>query len=233
MGYALGIPVDSYLGYTMSDLEPDLSVAARAEKDEIARWYVANRRCRTTGTCANISPYRGRLRHDWSLWIARQYRQVHRAPRPGEILGDIGRTTSGTGRDPARCLHADGGPGGAVSIRGCDGSDSQKWAFGPGDTIRLGTDRTSCLTAVGGTAALRPCRSGDRAQEWRRDPWRSATWKRKAWRIVTNGGGDRCLYQDDLELPAAWNDRDPSSPRLVLAPCGTIPRPELYWRWKP
>lgn len=231
VGYALGIPVSSYLGYTMSSLKANLTPRESAEKDEAARWYLANRKCRATGTCANVVPFEGPLQKDWSLWIHRQYEQIHRAPRAGEILGDIGRTTYFTGRDPAQCLHAGTGTpnAGAVGIRGCDGSAAQKWDMGHDGTIRPRDDRGSCLTALAPTVGLTRCQPGLRSQQWNREPWRSATWKRTVWRI--SGSADRCLYQDDRELPARWDDRDRQSPELKLSDCGARPRPELYWRW--
>ncbi|MFD9722066.1 ricin-type beta-trefoil lectin domain protein [Streptomyces sp. NPDC059076] len=231
VGYALGVPVSSYLGYTMSPLKANLSPGAVAEKDEVARWYIANRTCRATGTCANVTPFKGPLQKDWDLWIHRQYQRTHRAPRPGEILGDIGRTTFSTGRDPEQCLHAATGPQntGAVGIRACDGSGAQKWDMGPDSTIRPRLDRGSCLTALPPAVGLQRCEHGHPSQQWTREPWRSATWKRAAWRI--SGSGHRCLYQDDRRLPARWDDRDQQSPELRLSDCGTLPRPELYWRW--
>ncbi|MCX4681177.1 PIG-L family deacetylase [Streptomyces sp. NBC_01433] len=231
VGYALGVPVSSYLGYTMSPLKENLSPGASAEKDDVARWYLAHRKCRATGTCANVTAFAGPLQKDWSLWIHRQYQQIHRAPRAGEILGDIGRTTLFTGRDPAQCLHAATGPAnaGTVGILGCDGSAAQKWDVGHDSTIRPRLDRDSCLTAYASAVGLEPCEHGRRSQKWNREPWKSTTWKRTAWRISASGG--RCLYQDDRELPARSDSRDRQSPELRLSDCGTQPRPELYWRW--
>ncbi|MGJ3558491.1 ricin-type beta-trefoil lectin domain protein [Streptomyces sp. INA 01156] len=119
----------------------------------------------------------------------------------GEILGDIGRTTYSAGRNPAQCLHAGTGTpnAGAVDIRGCDGSAAQKWDMGHDGTIRPRDDRGSCLTALAPAVGLTRCEPGRRSQQWNREPWRSATWKRTAWRI--SGSADRCLYQDDRELP--------------------------------
>ncbi|MFF0448880.1 ricin-type beta-trefoil lectin domain protein [Streptomyces sp. NPDC004609] len=229
VAYELGIPVTSYLAYTMSSLKANLTPGQSAEKNEVARWYLAHRRCGITGTCANVSPYRGPLQKDWSLWMHRQYEQIHRDPRPGEILGDIGRTTSLTGRDPSQCLDA-GAPRRATKVRihGCDGSAAQRWDIGTDGTIRPRRDRASCLTVIGAAVGLERCESGRADQRWSREPWRSATWKRSAWRIA--GDGNRCLYQDDRELPARPDSRGRQSPRLTLADCGTGPRPELYWR---
>ncbi|MER7046449.1 ricin-type beta-trefoil lectin domain protein [Streptomyces jumonjinensis] len=231
VGYALGVPVSSYLGYTMTPLKANLTPGESAEKDEVARWYLAHRKCRATGTCANVAPFKGPLQKDWSLWIHRQYEQIHRAPRAGEILGDIGRTTYFTGRDPAQCLHAGTGPpnAGGVGIHGCDGSAAQKWDMGHDGTIRPRDDPGSCLTALAPAVGLERCEPGSPSQRWTREPWRSTTWKRTAWRI--SGSADRCLYQDDRELPARWDDRDRQSPELKLSGCGTRPLPELYWRW--
>ncbi|MGV9312912.1 ricin-type beta-trefoil lectin domain protein [Streptomyces sp. NPDC003691] len=226
VGYALGIPVSSYLGYTMSPLKPNLNAAESAEKDEVARWYIANRECRATGTCANVAPFKGPLKKDWSLWIHRQYQQSPRAPRTGELLGDIGRTTYFTGRSPEQCLHADADK---VDIRACDGSAEQKWDLGHDKTIRPRSDRGSCLTASEESARLTSCRPGDPDQRWTRVPWQSTTWKRTAWQI--SGSGNRCLYQDDRELPARWDARDRQNPQLKLSACGQQPMPELYWRW--
>lgn len=231
VGYALGVPVSAYLGYTMSPLPPNLTPGAAAEKDEVARWYLASRKCRATGTCANVTAYEGPLQKDWSLWIHRQYQQTHRPPRAGEILGDIGRTTYFTGRDPSQCLHATAGPAhaGTADIRGCDGSVAQKWDMRKGGTIRPRLDRDSCLTANLSAVGLERCEGGRGSQRWTREPWQSTTWKRNAWRIV--GSDHRCLFQDDRELPARWDDRDRQNPELKLSDCGTRPRPELYWRW--
>ncbi|MFE7134145.1 ricin-type beta-trefoil lectin domain protein [Streptomyces sp. NPDC057638] len=231
VGYALGVPVLSYLGYTMSSLRPNLSPGVSAEKEEAARWYIGGRECRAFGACAHAEPFRGPLRRDWGMWVHRQYPRAHRAPRPGEILGDIGRTTRHSGRDPAQCLDRSGGSRGAagVRIRGCDGSAAQRWFFGTGGTIRPRSDRSSCLTARTGTVGLRRCGNGDRAQVWRRVPWRSPSWHRTAWRIV--GARDRCLVQDDRELPAHGKGHARRSPRLALLGCGASARPELYWRW--
>nr|EIF90424.1 lipoprotein [Streptomyces tsukubensis NRRL18488] len=226
VGYALGIPVSSYLGYTMSPLKPNLTAAESAEKDEVARWYIANRKCRATGTCANVAPFKGPLKKDWSLWIHRQYQQTPRDPRAGELMGDIGRTTFFTSRSPEQCLHADSGK---VDIRACDGSASQKWDLGHDKTIRLRSDRGSCLTASEGSARLTSCKPGDPDQQWTRMPWQSTSWKRTAWQI--SGSGNRCLYQDDRELPAHWDARDRQNPQLKLSACGKQPMPELYWRW--
>lgn len=231
VGYALGVPVSAYLGYTMSPLAPNLTPGASAEKDEVARWYLASRKCRATGTCANVTAYKGPLQKDWSLWIQRQYQQTPRSPRAGEILGDIGRTTYFTGREPSQCLHATTGPSnaGTADIRGCDGSAAQKWDMRKDGTIRPRLDRESCLTANSSAVGLERCEDGRGSQRWTREPWQSSTWKRNAWRIVSSD--HRCLFQDDRELPARWNDRDRQNPELELSDCGTQPRPELYWRW--
>ncbi|ANW21419.1 PIG-L family deacetylase [Streptomyces clavuligerus] len=231
VGYALGIPVTAYLGYTMSPLAPNLTPGQVAEKDEVARWYLANRTCHANGTCASVAPYRGTLRKDWSLWVHRQYEVVHRAPRPGELLGDIGRTTHAAGRDPARCLDPGGTPpaAGPVRLRRCAGSPAQRWDIGGDGTIRPRADRSRCLTALGPSAGLEPCATGRAEQRWTREPWPDTTWKRTAWRIA--GAGNRCLYQDDRQFPAHWADRDRQDPGLTLADCGGPPRPELYWRW--
>ncbi|MFF9348966.1 ricin-type beta-trefoil lectin domain protein [Streptomyces sp. NPDC014734] len=231
VGYALGIPVTAYLAYTMSPMKANLTSGEAAEKERVARWYVARRRCRATGWCANVPPYTGPLQEDWKLWLHRQYVQVHRAPRPGEVLGDIGRTTYATGPDPARCLDAASGSSGTgkVRIRPCDGSAAQRWRTGGDGTIGPRNEQRSCLTAIGTGVGLTPCRGGAADQRWTRVPWQSPTWKRAAWRI--EGSGNRCLYQDDRELPAHWNDRDRPSPRLTLADCSGPARPEQYWQW--
>ncbi|MEU2134737.1 ricin-type beta-trefoil lectin domain protein [Streptomyces sp. NPDC018352] len=231
VGYALGVPVSAYLGYTMSPLAPNLTPGASAEKDDVARWYLASRKCRATGTCANVTAYKGPLQKDWSLWIQRQYQQTPRSPRAGEILGDIGRTTYFTGREPSQCLHATTGPSntGTADIRGCDGSAAQKWDMRKDGTIRPRLDRESCLTANPSAVGLERCEDGRGSQRWTREPWQSSTWKRNAWRIVSSD--HRCLFQDDREFPARWNDRDRQNPELELSDCGTQPQPELYWRW--
>ncbi|WKV76640.1 hypothetical protein HBB06_00020 [Streptomyces sp. SNU607] len=230
-GYALGVPVSSYLGYTMSPLKANLPPGESSEKEQVARWYLANRKCRANGTCATVNPFTGRLQKDWRLWIHRQYEQHQPAPRAGEILGDISRTTYVTGRGPAQCLHAAAGRPNAraVSIRSCDGSGSQKWDMDHDGTIRLRNDRGYCLTALAHRAGLTQCEPGLPNQQWHRAPWRSTTWKRDAWQI--SASGNRCLYQDDRSLPARRDDRNRQSPELTLSDCGTQPRPELYWRW--
>ncbi|MFF3124621.1 ricin-type beta-trefoil lectin domain protein [Streptomyces sp. NPDC057908] len=231
VGYALGVPVTSYLGYRMSAKPANLTPGQATEKDEVARWYIASRKCRVTGWCTNVQPYRGPLQRDWDLWTHRQYEQVHRAPRAGEILGDIGRTTFFTGADPAQCLDAAGGPSGAraVRIHACDGSSAQQWEMRRDGTIRLRHEPVLCLTAIGPGVGLEPCRKDSGSQKWARAPWKSTTWKRTAWRI--EGDGNRCLYQDDRELPARWDDRNRQSPRLTLSGCGTPAQPEQYWQW--
>ncbi|MFF2327333.1 MULTISPECIES: ricin-type beta-trefoil lectin domain protein [unclassified Streptomyces] len=230
-GYALGVPVTSYLAYTMSTLKVNLTPGQAAEKTDVARWYIAKRTCRATGRCANVPPYRGPLHKDWDLWVHRQYTQVHRTPRPGEVLGDIGRTTYATGRDPAQCLDAAEGSsaGRKVRIHRCDGSAAQQWAMRHNGTIGLRHEPDSCLTAIGQEVGLEPCHGDGPSQKWTRVPWRSPTWKRTAWRIEDSG--HRCLYQDDRELPARWDDRDRPSPRLTLSDCSGPVRPEQYWEW--
>ncbi|MFJ7417231.1 hypothetical protein ACIQXD_01270 [Streptomyces uncialis] len=118
VGYALGMPVTSCLGYTMSSLKADLDAEQVAEKDETVRWYIVNRECHGTGHCPMPTPYRGPLAEDWSVWGAPPV-----PARPGEIVGDIGRTTRATGRDPAQCLDAATADG-TVRPRGCDGTQA-------------------------------------------------------------------------------------------------------------
>ncbi|MFI9626154.1 ricin-type beta-trefoil lectin domain protein [Streptomyces sp. NPDC052042] len=230
-GYALGVPVTSYLGYRMSPLSANLTSAQTAEKERVVRWYVARRRCPATGGCAEVPPYLGPLQEDWNLWVRRQYTQAHRSPGPGEILGDIGRTTYASGPDPVRCLDAAGNPARtrAVRIRACDGSPAQRWRMRPDGTIGLRDEPDSCLTAVGTGAALRPCRGGAADQRWTRVPWQSPTWRRTAWRI--EDADHRCLYQDDRRLPSRWDSRDHADPQLVRTDCTGPARPEQYWRW--
>ncbi|MEU5976222.1 ricin-type beta-trefoil lectin domain protein [Streptomyces sp. NPDC047315] len=231
-GYALGVPVTTYLGYTMSPLRANLTPGQVAEKDEVVRWYIAHRTCRPSGTCSNVPPYRGTLKEDWRLWVHRQYEQVHRPPRRGEVVADVGRTTYATGRDPAQCLHGDGGTAATAAVRlhGCDGSAAQQWEVRGDGTVRPRHRARACLTVSGPDAVrLEPCREGSPAQRWAREPWRSSTWSRRAWRLVGMGG--RCLSQDDRKLPARWDSRDRTSPLLVFAACGTVPRPEDYWSW--
>ncbi|MFJ4770298.1 ricin-type beta-trefoil lectin domain protein [Streptomyces uncialis] len=226
VGYALGVPVTSYLGYTMSSLKANLDAEQTAEKDETVRWYIANRECHGTGACAMPTPYRGPLAEDWAVWSRRQYQQVHPAPRPGELVGDIGRTTRTTGRDPAQCLDAAAADG-AVRLRGCDGARAQQWDSGRDGTVRPRADGSLCLTAATSGVGLTECGSGRPDQSWTRRPWTSATWKRTAWRLATSGR--RCLFQDDRHLPADRKADGGTSPRLTLADCGTTARPELYW----
>ncbi|MER5491435.1 PIG-L family deacetylase [Streptomyces sp. NPDC002490] len=226
-GYALGVPVTSYLGYTMTPLKANLDAAQAAEKEETVRWYIANRECHGTEGCTMPTPYRGPLAKDWHAWVHRQYPQVHDEPRHGEILGDVGRTTRATGRDPAQCLDAALSPP-AVRITGCNGTGAQQWDVGRDRTVRPRSDRTLCLTARTSDVALTACGHGRPEQSWNRQPWTSTTWKRTAWRFATTE--HRCLFQDDRHLPHGPDATNETSPRLTLADCGDTARPELYWR---
>lgn len=231
VGYLSGIPVTSYLGYTMSSLQPNLSPEQVAEKEAAVRLYIAHTDCHSKNGCATTDTYRGPLQLDDSDWVHRQYQQEHRNPRLGEIMGDIGRTTDFSSRDPEQCLEAVGTQPkySAVRINTCNGTSAQKWEIRAGGTIRTRLYRGYCLTKLTSGAGLAPCNTSRPEQKWAYKPWKSTTWKRTAWRIMGEEG--MCLYQDDRSLPPYWNSRTAQHPRLGLADCKKQPEPELYWRW--
>ncbi|MFE2092856.1 PIG-L family deacetylase [Streptomyces sp. NPDC059460] len=230
-GYLSGVPVESYLGYTMSSLEPNLPPEQVAEKEAAVRRYIARADCHSKNGCATADTYRGPLQLDDSDWVHRQYRQEHRNPRLGEIMGDVGRTTEFSSRDPEQCLEAVSTQPkyGAVRINTCNGTSAQKWEIRDAGTIRTRLHRGFCLTKLTSGAGLAPCNASRPEQKWAHKPWKSTTWKRTAWRIVGEKG--MCLYQDDRSLPPYWNSRTAQHPRLGLVSCNKQPEPELYWRW--
>ncbi|MGW4202424.1 ricin-type beta-trefoil lectin domain protein [Streptomyces sp. NPDC004726] len=229
-GYISGIPVTSYLGYTMSRLKPNLPPDQVSAKESSVRRYLAQIGCRPPVGCLAENVYEGALQGDDVDWSHRQYQQVHRDPRPGEIMGDIGRTTVFSGRNPEQCLEAvnPSPAAGSVRINGCDGSDAQKWDVTGAGAIRTQRYGGYCLTLLPDTAGLARCQESGAAQKWTLKPWKSATWKRAAWRIAGEGG--MCLYQNDRELPPRWDSRTDQHPVLGLADCGDRTQPELYWR---
>ncbi|MFV5998173.1 PIG-L family deacetylase [Streptomyces sp. NPDC056231] len=231
VGYLSGIPVESYLGYTMSSLEPNLPPEQVAEKEAAVRRYIAHANCHSKKSCALADTYTGPLPLDDSDWIHRQYQQEHRNPRLGEIIGDIGRTTEFSSRDPEQCLEAVNTQPkyDAVRINSCNGTGAQKWEIRDDGTIRTGFYRGYCLTELTSSAGLAPCDASHPEQKWTPQPWKSATWKRTAWRIAGEKG--MCLYQDDRSLPSHWDSTTAQHPRLGLASCNKQPEPELYWRW--
>ncbi|MFF5563077.1 ricin-type beta-trefoil lectin domain protein [Streptomyces sp. NPDC012623] len=228
-GYLAGIPVSAYLGYTMSSLRPNLPQGQVPPKEAAVRRYIAGAACRHGSGCAAAGVYKGRLPPDSAKWIHRQYRQTHRAPRPGEIMADIGRTTAFGDRAPEQCLEAvtARAKDGAVRINGCDGTRAQRWDIRSDGTIRSLLHGSHCLTELSGGAGLTRCSPSRAAQRWTPRPWRSATWKRAAWRIA--GRGNRCLYQDDRPLPPRWDVRTEQHPRLGLIGCDEQMQPGLYW----
>ncbi|MFE4449263.1 ricin-type beta-trefoil lectin domain protein [Streptomyces sp. NPDC056796] len=228
-GYAAGIPVSSYLGYTMSSLAPNLPRNEVLPKEAAVRRYLSHVTiCRSEG-CSPTGPSDAPLPADALKWIRREYRQVHRGPRPGEILADIGRTTVYT-RDPEQCLEAvlPQPENGAVRINGCDGADGQKWDVRSDRTIRSQRFRNYCLTLVTDGVGLARCARARAEQRWTREPWRSTTWKRSAWRIA--GAENKCLYQDDRHLPPRWDSDADRSPRLGLVACDAPSQPGIFWR---
>ncbi|WP_244318195.1 ricin-type beta-trefoil lectin domain protein [Streptomyces brevispora] len=232
-GYISGIPVRSYLGYTMSRLKPNLDTGQVREKEASVRRYLAKVLCGPTDAdCDNAEVHSGRLPRDDADWVHRQYEQVHRNPRPGEIMGDIGRTTEFTGREPEQCLAAvrAAAEDGAVRIESCDGSQGQKWDFGSDGTIRSRLYAGHCLTKITDSAGLARCEAADTGQKWSRKPWSSPAWKRKAWLIA--GEGNACLHQDDRSLPSRWNAKDHQHPKLGFIGCDAQIQPGLYWRWQ-
>ncbi|MFD7717721.1 PIG-L family deacetylase [Streptomyces sp. NPDC059814] len=232
-GYIAGIPVRSYLGYTMSRFKPNLPSDQVREKEAVARLYLAEVLCGPTrAKCDVTEDRRGRLPSDAADWIHRQYEQEHRAPRPGEIMGDIGRTTAFTGWKPEQCLTAVGtdGKDGSVRIESCDGSRGQKWDIGADGTIRSRRYADHCLTRTADSAGLTRCETADKGRRWSARPWPDRTWRRSAWMLA--GEGDACLFQDDRPLPSRWDAKDHQHPRLGLLGCGAQIRPGLYWRWQ-
>ncbi|RDG37399.1 PIG-L family deacetylase [Streptomyces corynorhini] len=228
-GYVAGIPVTAYLGYTMSPLRGNLPAAQVAPKETAARRYIARAECPYRSRCAQEGTYRGRLPADSARWIHQQYRQTHRAPRPGEIMADTGRTTAYSGRNPEQCLEAvtARAEDGAVRINGCDGTRAQRWDIGSDGTIRSLLHPRHCLTELPEGVGLARCAASHAAQRWTRLPWKSATWKREAWRLA--GKGNKCLYQDDRPLPERWEARTEQHPRLGLTGCDEQIQPGLYW----
>ncbi|MEW2491417.1 PIG-L family deacetylase [Streptomyces sp. NPDC048411] len=230
-GYLSGIPVASYLGYTMSSLEPNLLPGQVAEKEAAVRRYLAHTNCHSKKSCALADTYKGPLALDDSDWVHRQYQQEHRNPRLGEIIGDIGRTTEFSSRDPEQCLEAVNTQTkyDAVRINSCKGTSAQKWEIRNDGTIRTRLYRGYCLTELTSSAGLALCDASRPEQKWAPQPWKSTTWKRTAWRIAGEKG--MCLYQDDRSLPPHWNSRTAQHPRLGLVSCNKQREPELYWRW--
>ncbi len=227
-GYVVGIPVSSYLGYTMSSLGSNLPQNRVPPKEATIRRYLAHAECRSR-ECDATGRYEGPLPSDASKWVHRQYQQVHRDPRPGEILADIGRTTAHSGRDPEQCLEAVRAKAeeGAVRLNGCDGTAQQKWDIRDDGTIRSRHFHGHCLVLVKAGAGLARCSPADAEQRWAREPWQSTTWKRTAWRVA--GAKNMCLYQDDRHLPPRWDSREDRTPRLGLIKCDAQTQPGLFW----
>ncbi|MEW1723499.1 PIG-L family deacetylase [Streptomyces sp. NPDC093109] len=229
--YHAGIPVKSYLGYTMTPLKRNLTPRQAAAKERTVRWYDAQRKCPRTRVCGERPLYRGILTANYRKWLVRQYPQRHRGPASGEIMGDIGRTTESGGRAPERCLDVkDSALGaGVVRIFDCNGTTAQKWDIGSDGTIRTRLGAGHCLTRAGGDLRVLTCRGAAEGQKWRRVPWESPRWRREAWRIAGDDG--RCLYQHDRTFPRK-GEPDARNPRLGLARCDGPREPELYWRWR-
>ena len=229
VAYLTGIPLRSYLGYTMTPLKRNLTPAQETGKARIARWYAAQRSCHLTRACKTYEPYKGPLAKDYAQWVLRQYQQTGRSPEPGEIMGDIGRTTKFGGRAPEQCLDVKGSAlrAGVVQILSCDGSDAQKWDVRSDGTIRTRLNGGYCLTKSGSVVRVRKCQGSRAEQKWRRTPWKSATWKRAAWKIA--GAGNMCLYQHDRSFPR-WDEDSRKHPRLGLVSCDNPVQPEFYWQ---
>lgn len=230
VAYRTGIPLTPYLGYIMSPLARNLTPAQEAGKENIIRWYIAQSHCPREIVCASKGIHKGLFPGDYRRWVQRQYTQRYRAPQPGEIMGDIGRTTMFGSSLPEQCLEVRGASwaAGLVQIASCNGSDAQKWDAGSGGTIRTRLNGNYCLTAAGRDVKVEACQGSRAEQKWQRVPWESATWKRAAWKIA--GAGNMCLYQNDRSLPR-WNSNERKSPRLGLASCDRPVQPELYWQW--
>ncbi|MER0443397.1 PIG-L family deacetylase [Streptomyces sp. Edi4] len=227
--YRTGTPVISYLGYPMARLHRNLTQAETAEKERLTRWYMAQSQCPRERVCPARKIYEATLSKTYRHWVERRYRRTHRNPGPGEIMGDVGRTTRYSADSPEQCLAAPNDPRrtGEVRILSCDGSAGQKWDAGPDRTLRSRLDPAYCLTAAGNLPRLQACRIFESAQMWQWVPWKSPTWKRAAWKLV--GAGNMCLYQNDRLLPSPNRDTD-RSPRLELVSCDGPARPGLYWR---
>ncbi|AXG81420.1 ricin-type beta-trefoil lectin domain protein [Streptomyces paludis] len=230
--YRAGIPVKSYLGYTMTPLKRNLTPRQSAEKERMVRWYDAQRKCPRTRICGERPVYRGILTANYRKWLVRQYPQRHRGPRSGEIMGDIGRTTQFGGRAPERCLDVkDSALGaGVVQLFGCNGTTAQRWDIRSDGTIRTRLGAGHCLTRSGDDLAVRACRETAGEQRWRRLPWQSPRWRREAWRIVADDG--RCLYQHDRTFPRK-GEPGARNPRLGLERCDGPREPEAYWSTRP
>ncbi|MFC6986798.1 PIG-L family deacetylase [Streptomyces cirratus] len=230
--YRTGTPVVPYLGYTAARLPRNLTPAETVEKERFTRWYMAQSQCPRERVCPAMKIYEARLSKTYRRWVERRYQRIHRSPRPGEIMGDVGRTTRYSGSSPEQCLAAPNGSRatGEARIASCDGSAGQKWDAGPDGSLRSRLDPAYCLTMAGSLLRLQACRLFEPKQTWRRVPWISATWKRAAWKLA--GAGNLCLYQNDRSLPPRNQDVD-RSPRLELVSCDGPARPGLYWRWAP
>ncbi|MFJ2442018.1 ricin-type beta-trefoil lectin domain protein [Streptomyces sp. NPDC087658] len=228
--YLAGVPLESYLGYTMTPLEENLTPAGKGHKERIFRWYATQRLCPRVRVCEDTHLYKGKLPEIYAQWILRQYPQKYRIPGPGEIMGDIGRTTFFGDRNPEQCLGVEGSASGAgaVGIFGCDGSDAQRWDAGKDGTIRNRLDGEHCLAAAGDRVEIQECRGARAEQKWHRMPWRNGTWKRAAWKIA--GHRSKCLYQHDRTFPR-WKRDERKYPRLGLVSCDRPDQPELYWQW--
>jgi len=246
--FGSGVPVTYFRGYAMSPLPANLTPPQVRGKDHVARWYVALRRCDSTRDCRQVPVFRGGLRHDWSLWVRREYpRRTEAAPAPGAVQAEVGRVTR-TRPSPARqCLAAPGGGRGAARLAGCDGGGAQRWQLRRDRTLRPRAQPGSCLTASGGRARLLPCRearsTGERSTgegragaQWRAAPWkgpngRAAHGKHRLWRLADGGG--HCLFQDDRNLPrpgTSFREPAPAHPRLTVVSCQQAVRAGLFWR---
>ncbi|GAB2465106.1 ricin-type beta-trefoil lectin domain protein [Streptomyces incanus] len=227
-GYTAGIPVSSYLGYTMSPLSPNLPQDQVPPKEAAVRRYLAQVACGSRD-CGTTALYERPLPLDALKWVHRQYRQIRRSPRPGEILADIGRTTAHTGRDPEQCLEAVRAEpeNGAVRLNSCGGTTEQKWDIRDDGTIRSQRFRGYCLALVTAGVGLARCAPARAEQRWTQEPWQSTTWKRTAWRIA--GAKNMCLYQDDRHLPPRWDSGADRSPRLGLIRCDAQTQPGIFW----
>ncbi|MFC9428978.1 PIG-L family deacetylase [Streptomyces sp. NPDC056987] len=195
-------PVTPYLGYTMSLLPANLGPARKKRKEAVFETYYRHTGC-VPRKCPAVLPYGLGYRN----WVGKEYRRIHREPRPGEIMSAIATTDSG--RTVELCLAGGGGKEGTAEVvtDACDGARAQRWSFADG-AVRTAVGGR-CLTAPYGNSSspfLTAC-DGSPGQHW----WRDA-----GGRI---GSQDGCLSQDDMV-----NLR----PRLRLARCAPY-RPEVRW----
>jgi len=181
-----GLRLVSYQGYGIATRPANLTVKARARKEEALRHYAPHE-----SGCSSIHcpPETGPLKGSFTTWAKRLYRRRDPEPAPGTLVSWIGSTKRpNTYDDTARCLTRDGK--GRVRAAVCTGARSQRWVH-TGGTLRGAAGRGK-LAAGRCLVPRRTPRMGGCG-----DPARS-------WRITAHGqirSGHRCLSQDDLLLP--------------------------------